>query len=68
MDEKPLKLERFDGSVKRGDDKPRRKHYCPFCGNEMHPKITGSHAFCDRCHRRLPWLVFQTDEKPLKPL
>jgi len=68
MSEESVKNERLDGSVKRGSDKPRRKRYCPFCGNEMHSRIIGSHVFCDKCHRRMPWTITQTDDKPIKPL
>ena len=67
-DECPVKDEEFYGNPKRKRDKPRRKHYCPFCGNEMHSRLIGGFVFCDKCHMKMPWTVVKTDEKPLKPL
>ena len=68
MYEESVKNEKLDGSVKRKSDKPRKKRHCPFCGNEMRSRVIGSYAFCDKCHRRMPWTIIGTDEKPIKPL
>ena len=63
-----VKDEEFYGNVKDKNDKPRRKHWCPYCGNEMKAKIINGHVFCGKCHRRMPWTVLKTDEEPIKPL
>lgn len=63
-----VKDEEFYGSVKRKSDRRRRRRYCPFCGNEMRAKVQDGYVFCDVCHRRMPWTVTKTDDKPIKPL
>lgn len=63
-----VKDEEFDGSVKNKHDKPRKKHYCPYCGNEMKANVISKYAFCDKCHRKMPWTIVKTDDKPIKPL
>ena len=63
-----VKDEIFDGSVKNKQDKKCRKHYCPFCGNEMKIKIINEFVFCNKCHKRMPWTIVKTDDKPIKPL
>lgn len=66
MSEDSVKEEVFDDDVKKG--KPKRKRYCPYCGNEMNAKLQDGFVFCDVCHRRMPWTVAKTDDKPVKPL
>lgn len=68
MHEESVKNEKLDGSVKQKSDKPRKKRHCPFCGNEMRSRVIGSYAFCDKCHRRMPWIIVGADDKPIKPL
>ena len=63
-----VKDEVLGGSVKDKNDKPRRKHWCPYCGNEMRVRINNGFVFCDKCHRRMPWMIVKTDEEPIKPL
>ena len=68
MNGESIKDEEFYGDVKSRNDKPRRKHYCPYCGNEMKSKVIGNFAFCNVCHRKMPWTILKTDDKPIKPL
>ena len=63
-----VKDEEFDGSVKSKRDRKRRKRYCPFCGNEMKSNVINGYIFCNVCHRRMPWKIVATDDKPIKPL
>lgn len=67
-EEDSVKNEMLYGSLKRQDDKPRRKRHCPFCGNELQSRVMGAFAFCGHCHRKMPWTVMKTDDKPVKPL
>ena len=42
---------------------------CPKCGSRSFSRPTADgFVFCRKCHRRMPWIVFPTDNKPLTPL
>ena len=66
MSEEPIKNVELDDDVK--SKKKRRKPSCPYCGNELNTKIIKGYVFCSKCHRRMPWMIIQTDDKPIKPL
>ncbi len=51
-------------------DRPKRRSArCPECGSGSFSRPTADgFVFCKKCHRRMPWTVFPTDDKPLTPL
>lgn len=63
-----VKDEEFYGNVKWKRDGRRRIRHCPLCGNEMKAKRIGRFVFCDKCHCKMPWVVVEPDDKPIKPL
>lgn len=48
-------------------NKNKKKKLCPWCNNEMKPNIfSNGMVYCNVCHKKLPWQIFKTNDKPVK--
>lgn len=66
MEESEFEIKGEDFSVGGVKQKARKTRKCPFCGNSLATANHGEFFFCRKCHRRMPWIVRNDGDKPVK--